>query len=170
VHEQQRCYLQQTNDDRPVRTAFREDFADALASWLQAGDQIIVGGDVNESVFHQSILNIFQAHAMRNFIFDMHPSPTPKKTYLMSNEHRVVDRLWATPGIQVTRCGYLELREFTGNHSLLWADISFASALGHNPPDPITPQARRLKLGYSHVVDKYLAIYEKLIHRHNLID
>jgi hypothetical protein len=107
---------------------------------------------------------------MRNVIFDMHPSPTPKKTYFMSNEHRVVDGLWATPGIQVTRCGYLEPREFTGNHSLLWADISFASALGHNPPDPISPQARRLKLGYSHIVDKYLAIYEKLIHRHNLID
>jgi hypothetical protein len=37
VHEQQRCYLQQTHEDRPVRLAFREDFADALASWLHAG-------------------------------------------------------------------------------------------------------------------------------------
>jgi hypothetical protein len=100
----------------------------------------------------------------------MHPSPTPKKTYFMSNEHRVVDGLWATPGIQVTRCGYLEPREFTGNHSLLWADISFASALGHNPPDPISPQARHLKLGYSQIVDKYLALYEELIHRHDLIE
>jgi exonuclease III len=102
VHEQQRCHLQQNHDDRPVRLAFCEDFADALASWLQAGDQIIVGGDVNDSVFHQSILDIFQAHAMHNVNFNMHPSPTPKKTYFMSNEHRVVDCLWATPGIQVT--------------------------------------------------------------------
>ena len=150
--------------------AFREDLAEELAEWIAEGDQIIVGGDVNESVFHSSITDIFDAHNMRNVIFDMHPSLNPKRTCAASEEHRVVDGIWATPGIQVTRCGYLEPKDFTGDHSLLWMDVSFSSALGHNPPDPVIPTARRLKLGYSHIVDKYLKIYERRIQKYNLIE
>ena len=70
VHEQQRCRLQAIKDDRPVRRAFREDFKAELADWINLGDQIVVGGDVNESVFHQTIIGIFQEHGMRNIIFE----------------------------------------------------------------------------------------------------
>ena len=79
-----------------------------------------------------------------------------------------VDGMWVTPGITVQRSGYLEPKDFPGNHSLVWMDISYNEALGHNPPNPVSPAARRLKLGYSKTVDKYLKIYERLIDFHSL--
>ena len=60
--------------------------------------------------------------------------------------------------------------EFTGDHSLLWMDITYRSALGHNPPMPVTPAARRLQLHNSKLVDKYLTAYEKMIAAENLCE
>lgn len=164
----QRSAMQEENDDRDTRIAFREDFKAELATWIQAGDQIVVGGDVNESVFHHTILDMFQEAGMRNLIFDVHGSRNAPKTYYNTAEGRVVDGIWGTPGIQVHRCGYLEPGDFPGNHSLLWVDISYSSALGHNPLRPTPPSARRLQLDYPKVVKKYKTTYRKAVDKHQL--
>ena len=71
-------------------------------------------------------------------------------------------------GDHVSQCGYLEPGEFPGDHSLLWADISYASALGHHPPNPQTFEARRLKLGDKRVEDRYLKNYRVKVEYHKL--
>ena len=76
--------------------------------------------------------------------------------------------MWVTPGLKIQRCGYLEPRDFPGNHSMIWADIAYDDALGHNPPMPKSPDARRLKLQYPDVVHKYLSRYRRLILEHDL--
>ena len=168
VAAQHKTYFQEQNDDRDPRKAFREDFKAALLQWIEEGDQLIVGGDVNESVLHHSITDIFQQHNMRNVIFARHGHHEAPTTYFRTTSNRIVDGIWATSGIDVIRCGYLEPKDFPGNHSLLWADVTYVSSLGHNPMTPVHPQARRLKLGYSPTVDKYLDRYEKLIQSHHL--
>ena len=52
----------------------------------------------------------------------------------------MVDGIWATPGIRAKQGGYLEPGDFLGDHSLLWIDLSYDNALGHNPPDPVSPE------------------------------
>jgi hypothetical protein len=71
--------------------------------------------------------------------------------------------MWGTPGLQATQCGYLRPEKFAGNHSLLWMDVSYHSALGHNPPRPRTLEARRLQLYDKRCVQQYLWKYEKSI-------
>ena len=39
---------------------------------------------------------------------------------------------------------------------------------GHNPPQPVVPTARRLRLDNKKLVNKYLDAYEKLIKSHRL--
>ena len=168
VYAQHRRHLQNMKDDRDPRAAFKQDFRRELEEWINQGDHIIVGGDVNESIFHQSITDIFQEHGMVNAVFDRHSRQGAPTTYYRCNSNRIVDGMWVTPGITVHRSGYLEPKDFPGNHSLVWMDISYDDALGHNPPTPVSPAARRLKLGYSKTVDKYLKIYERLIDFHSL--
>ena len=47
---QQKAALQDNKDDRDPLVAWKEDFQSKLEEWIQEGDQLIVGGDVNESV------------------------------------------------------------------------------------------------------------------------
>lgn len=160
VWSQQKRELQNNNDDRNPIDAFKEDFKKELQEWIQMGDQVIVAGDVNQSIFDDDITSIFEQHNMRNVIFEMHDPQNAPKTYFRSSEGRIVDGIWATPGIEALQCGYLEPCDFPGNHSLLWVDISFESALGHDPQMPNTPIARRLRLHDSKTVDRYLNRYE----------
>ena len=61
VYAQHKRYLlQQTKDGRDPIDAWMEDFSKELQSWLNMGDQIVVQGNVNESVFHESIKNLFE--------------------------------------------------------------------------------------------------------------
>jgi hypothetical protein len=89
---------------------------------------------------------MFQEFQMINMIFESHDPTNAPSTYYQSKEGRMVDGMWGTPGLQATQSGYLRPEEFAGNHSLLWIDVSYHSALGHNPPRPRTPEARRLQL------------------------
>ena len=50
VHAQHKRYLQDKDDDRSPRKVFLADFEQELEKWIAAGDQIIVGGNVNESL------------------------------------------------------------------------------------------------------------------------
>ena len=168
VYAQQKCYLQEHNDDRDPRTAFKEDFAAELAEWIDQGDQVLVGGDINQEVSDDEIQAIFAEHDMQNIMLEAHGTHHNKPTYYRTESDRVVDGMWATPGVIIQRCGYLEPKDFSGNHSLLWADISYDDALGHNPPQPTAPTARRLQLRYEEVTKRYLDIYEKEILKYNL--
>ena len=168
VWSQHKQYLQENNDDRVPRTAFRDDLEVELAEWLETGDQIVIAGDVNESVFHESIAGIFERHNLRNVVFEGRDPTTAPKTYYNTAEGRVIDGMWATPGITAIRSGYLAPGDFPGNHSLVWLDVSYQSALGHNPAMPQTPQARRLKTGDKKVTKRYLDHYEAGVKRHRL--
>ena len=52
VYAQHKHYLQGQNDDTEPREAFRRDLQQELQEWIDEGDQIIIGGDVNECIFH----------------------------------------------------------------------------------------------------------------------
>ena len=134
VHVQHKRYLQDKDDDRSPRKAFLEDFEQELEKWIAAGDQIIVGGDVNESVHHHSIHGMFSRNSLHNLLFANHDSTDAPNTYFRNKQDKVIYGIWATPGIVATRCGYTDPNLSPGGHSTFWADIPYASALGHRLP------------------------------------
>ncbi|MCA1807669.1 MAG: hypothetical protein LC687_07470 [Actinobacteria bacterium] len=164
VYQQHKEYFQSINDDRDPRKAFIEDLDSDLSKWIASGDQIILSGDINEHIFHKTITDLFEKHNMRNLMYDRHNSHNAPPTYSRAQphnndntqSHRIVDGVWGTPNIHAERCGYLEPNEFHSNHSLLWLDISYRSALGHNPPQPQMPDARRLQLWNTKCTKKYI--------------
>jgi exonuclease III len=168
VWSQHKTFLQSSNDDREPRQAFLNDLEKNLQEWIQEGDQILVSGDLNHNVLSGKITELFNSVNMSNLIHKKHGSSNAPSTYYKDREGKSVDGIWGTPGLIASRCGYLRPEDFPGNHSLLWVDISYQAALGHNPPRPITPEARRLRLWDSRCVSQYLDSYQKQIEHYNL--
>ena len=101
VHAQHKRYLQDQDDTRSPRKAFLEDFEAEMTKWLADGEQLIVGGDVNEAVTHQTIQGMFDRCNLRNLLFEQHAPEDAPNTYFRNTQDKVIDGLWATPGIQV---------------------------------------------------------------------
>ena len=75
----------------------------------------------------------------------------------------VIDGLWPTTGIKVTRCGYLAPGELVpDDHSLLWMDVTYKSPFHQLPILLQTFQAWRLWLYDSKTVKRYLEMYYSL--------
>jgi hypothetical protein len=168
VWTQHRTYLQTKKDDRDPCKAFLEDLAEHIGKWAEKGDQIVAGGDLNHEVQACQIKELFDRFHMLNIIFDQHDASNAPSIYYQNKSGRIVDGLWGTPGLTATRCGYLCPEEFPGNHSLLWADITYQAALGHNPPRPRAPTMRRLQLNIPSCVKRYLQSYKTQIVMCNL--
>jgi exonuclease III len=169
VWAQHKVYLQGKNDDRDPRAAFLEDLKEQLSEWIEQGDQVLVCGDLNHDILSPTIVSFFEKFHMTNLIHDRHDSYGAPSTYYQNEQGRSVDGIWGTPGLQVAQGGYLRPGEFPGDHSLLWVDISYQSALGHNPPRPQLPVARRLQLQNERSVKQYLREYKARVHEHKLL-
>jgi exonuclease III len=72
VNQQQHEYFQSKNDDRDPRAIFLEDFEQELQTWLQKGENIIVGGDLNEDVTSPLIRSLFERQGMVNVMEERH--------------------------------------------------------------------------------------------------
>jgi hypothetical protein len=128
----------------------------------------MIGGDLNHDVLSSAVTSMFESLGMSNIIYDRHDPDSAPSTYFLDEEGKIVDGIWGTPGLRATRCGYLRPEDFPGNHSLLWLDISYQAALGHNPPRPQTFGARRLQLQNKQCVRRYLESYRAQITLYNL--
>ena len=79
--------------------AFLENFELELQSWLALGDHIIVGGDINQDVFHTDIKDLFAHNGLYNVLDAKHGLTQPPATFMFGQS--VIDGLWATPAIYV---------------------------------------------------------------------
>ena len=68
-----------------------------------------------------------------------------------------IDCVFGTANFSAIRGGYLSYSRLLGDgHRGIWVDIPKYLIYGYNPPLPIFPSARRLKLIDPRVVEKYL--------------
>ena len=139
VWSQHRAYFQLRGDDRDPCLAFYEDLRGEVQAWLAAGDQIVIGGDLNDHVLKPTISLFFSQLGLHNLIFEHH-SPIGAPTTLSQNKQRkILDSFWGTANISVTRCGCCHPKTFPlGGPSVVWMDLMCSCALGHCPPVPHT--------------------------------
>ena len=78
VWSQHKRYFLNKNDDQDPQVAFWQDLHKEMEEWLQLGDQIIVGGDVNDKIHDPEVSTFFSNLSMHNLIFEHHdPSDAP---------------------------------------------------------------------------------------------
>jgi len=137
--------------------AFYEDLHKEIREWLQARDQLILGGDINDHALRPIVATFFTQLGLHNLIFERHSSERTPTTSFRNHNGKILDSFWGTANIVVTQCGYCHPKEFPlGGHSVVWMDVSYTVALGHYPPVPHTFQARRLRLDRPKTEKAYL--------------
>ena len=154
-HQHSRA-LGKKDDFRNPRTAMLEDLSTAIAEWKREGDHIVLGMDANEDVRGGEVDLFMKQVSMREVILELHRDSSPPATYNRNNRRQPIDGLWATPGITISRGGYLAFGEgIPSDHRGLWFDVEFSVAFGHCPPTLAPPQPKRLKVKDPRVVEKY---------------
>ena len=155
MFQQQVRELGKVDDVRHPRTALLEDLTSAIAEWKLEGDHIILGMDANEDVRGGEVDLFMKTVCMREVILELHCESSPPATYNRNNKRQPIDGLWATPGITISRGGYLAFGDgCPSDHRGLWFDVEYSVAFGHRTPTIVPPQPKRLKAKDPRVVKK----------------
>ena len=137
VWSQHKSYFQLRGDDRDPCLAFYEDLRGEMQAWLAEGDQIVIGGDLNDHALKPTVSLFFAQLGLHNLIFQRHDPLGAPTTSSRNEQNKILDSFWGTANISVARCGYCHPKAFQlGGHSVVWMDLTYSCALGHYPPPP----------------------------------
>ena len=133
VFSQQEKFFYDRGQPRNPRTAFLIDLANEIQQWMDQGDQIILGIDMNEYIFGENIKTWTASMGLISPLQRTHPHLPEVDTCDKSNRGRPIDGIWTTPGIDVLQCGmtgFGEVHIGSSDHRLLWLDVNFDSLFG----------------------------------------
>ena len=153
VYAQHRRYFDLTHTPGEVNEIWWDDLATLLQEWFNAGDQIIVSGDINQDVTDSKITEFFEQYNMTERLTNKH-TETPE-TCIRNNRGITIDGIWTTAGIEPTTCGYLPYDD-CWDHCPIWIDFTEVEVFGNEeiPTPPL--KARRLQLKQIKSRNKYI--------------
>ena len=126
-------------------------------------------GDFNHAVDSREIQQFLTSTQLHNIHQTLNPEYSSNNpTHDRGSE--TIDAIFATPGIQATRGGFLEFKTFPTDHRAIWCDISFHSIFGHIPPNITPPMRRILKCEDPRVVKKFCKVYHQLLEKNRLYE
>jgi hypothetical protein len=140
VWNQQRSYFDGKDDDRCPRELFNLHLADAIRTWLAAGDQLVVALDANEDVRSGTVYQILLDLGLTKAIIDQHRPDGPST---FAHGSSPIDGLFVSSTLLGLRCGYTG---YWHGHRCLWMDIPQSIAFGHDMPPIVRASAWRLKV------------------------
>ena len=155
VYSQHERHLRSIHDDRNPRRAFSADLKDALETWKNEGNLVIIGMDANDNVRTGDVNAMLRSLGLVNTHHSQHPHLPAASTCNKNNQSIPVDRIWASPSLECCAAGYYgfgELLMGKTDHRMIWADFSYSSVFGFKPPDPTYIAPQRLTLQDPRVV------------------
>ena len=144
-----RFYRSEGTQDPNPRTLVIEELCTAIRSWMDDGDHVVLGMDVNEDVRDGFCNNQLANIGMFEAIIRNHPTKSVPATCNKDRiSRRPIDSIWASPGVDIVRCGFLPYHSYKGfdsDHRMVWVEIDNASILGHYPQCLAMPPAEKLR-------------------------
>ena len=134
-YQQQPSYFRGIGEFRCPLKMFDLDLQGQLQEWLEEGDQIILGVDLNEDVRTGPTAKMLRELGLTDVLIQMHRPDVPPETNYRNNNGVPIDAIFTTPGIEPSAGGYMPYKELMdSDHRALWIDVPFTSILGHNFP------------------------------------
>jgi hypothetical protein len=96
---------------------FVQDLVAEVVKWLETGDQLVIGGDVNEDVQTCGLSQSLKGLGLLEILTETHGLDGPS-TY--NRGSAPIDGIFVSPSLQGIWCGY---DKFEWDHRLLWIDI-----------------------------------------------
>lgn len=170
VNIQHHLYFEKSTVD--PRMKFIEDLSKAIIEWQNQGELIILAGDMNtgDKKDQRSMENFWASFLSRTGLVNVHQSHLNSQWLPNTQERGTVqiDYIFASPSIEIKRCGFLPFGVIPSDHRGLWVDFSTNSLLGLLPPKIQTMQARRLKLVDPRIVNRYQETLINLVESQDL--
>jgi len=135
--QQQEYYRTQGTDRNPIE-ALIEDLHEALTSWIDNGEQIILYADANSDVRCDPLARMLQQHGLEEQITLRHgPRRPPPNTQIENTKGTPIDGIWTNFCHGELRCGYLGFGEgfLDTDHRQAWIDIPHFNMYGYQIPD-----------------------------------
>jgi hypothetical protein len=125
---------------------------------MTACNLIIIGLDANGKVWTGPVNAMPRSRGLVDVHSAQHPHLPPRATCNKNTQAIPVDGRWASPSLDCSSAGYLGFGEIMigkTDHCLIWANFTYESALGFQPPEPSYIAPQRLTLNDPRVVKKY---------------
>lgn len=139
--QQQRALLSMGVKEH-VLNKFWNDFWMQVDTWLDKGEQLIIGGDWNTNVVAPRFLEKFKKRNLVPAISTKHGNQLPA---IHNNGSKSIDEIFISDTLTINAAGYLEHGSNLSDHCPIWVDISRTTALGVKPQQSPTYEARRLQ-------------------------
>ena len=167
VYMKQYVYSLREREGKCPRELFLEDLYEEIFKWKNMGDGIVIMGDFNQDVRSSEIQEWKERLGLEDKLLDR-VEGEGRKLNTYSGGNVPIDTIMCTQGIEVLKAGYLPFGEGVGDHRPIYIDITVASSLGVNLPNPITMKARRLKTNDPRITNRYNKILKSYFTKVNL--
>ena len=140
VYNQQFVYFQDEKNmvkPDPIKL-FDDDLIRVLLKWVEDGDNIVLGIDVNDLVTDSPLALRLAALGIHDAVTHHHPSQSTPATQNCNTQRKTIDGIFVSAGVNIRRCGYLAFDSpiaFQSDHRLTWVEILTSSIL-KGPQDP----------------------------------
>ena len=169
VWNQQKTFWIKKGESECPRKLMTIHLCEAINSWQEMGDQIVLGIDTNESIKDESPTSFSTAMSEAGLIetiLDQHGKNGPT-TY--RNGTKSIDGIYVSSTLRGCRCGYFPFQQ-PFDHRGIWIEIPFTTAFGHNIPPIVRAASRRLKTEDPRRVKSYQDKYIKLCNASDLFN
>ena len=147
-----------------VITTFWKDFWQQIDEWLEAGEQLVIGGDWNADVTKKWTKE-FTKRLLLPVVTGKHKDNIPSTH---NNGSYAIDEIFASATLGVKSAGFLEFGYSKSDHRPIWVDFTKESFLGCKLPKLEGFSARRLKTTDPRVVQKYNKTLEAELKKHGV--
>jgi len=140
-------------DPDPIKL-FDDDLCKDIQEWLDIGDSIVLGIDMNEDVQTGKLARRFKNMDLKNAVFSLHSDSISPATYNKSLTRKPIDAIWVSSTLEVERAGYLPFESKSpaapsDGHRMLWAEINNYGLFGKDIPFSL-PAFKGTKLNSKH--------------------
>ena len=165
VYAQQKRYLKYiVKSPLCPREAFKQDLTTEINKWTDKGDQVVLfldaNDDLRDSETHTWLTTML---GLRNCLHEHHSNLSPPSTYTRNFKSKPIDGCYASPTLQIEKCGFLPFREGIGDHRIVYIDVDETKWLEGDIFKIQPPQIRRLQCRDVRIVRKYLQELRKLL-------
>ena len=121
------------------RDKFDEDLSEKIKSWIEDGDNIIIGIDMNEDAYSGKLHRVLKQCGLKPLIQSRHPNESPPATFDGNHQRLTIEEIWGTEDIEINRAGFMPFDDQTvsapsDGHRMLWIEVNNDSILGKEAP------------------------------------
>jgi hypothetical protein len=156
--------LDSSNQPEDPINAFDNDLICSIKSWIEIGDQIILGIDANEDVRSGPFARRLHLECGLQEIMIRQLGLNLPNTYARGTAP--IDGLFVSQALSQCPCGYTDI---ICNHRMLWMDVPVELALGYSPSAIMKASPKYLILQDPRIVKKYNAILQEHLVKHDVL-